>query len=149
MKKFNFFAFFFVSIFLTVIPCVSVSGQESYNVFTLQYFKQSVENMFAGDYDNAILSSTNVIRRDPNSSVAYTIRGRAYYEKNEMTNAINDCSQAVRLDRNNISALSIRANAYAKTGNLRRAITDWEAMLRINPENAEARENIELARLRQ
>ena len=136
-----FIAFLF---FFTVIP--NVNGQDSYNVFTLEYFKQSLECLMIGDYDSAIRNSTLVINRDPNSSVAYTIRGRAYFEKGDMTNAIRDCSQAVSLDRNNISALSVRANAYVKNNDMNRAIADWQAILRLNPDNEGASHNIELAR---
>jgi len=144
MKKRAIISLSLVLFFLAVIP--NAYGQETYNFYTLEYFKKSLECLVVGEYDNAILNSSNVIRRDPNSSVAYTIRGRAYFEKGDMNNAINDCTQAIRLDKNNISAFSIRANAYVRTGNLTRAITDWEAMLRINPENTEARQNIETAR---
>jgi tetratricopeptide (TPR) repeat protein len=140
------FSFFLLLSFFTIIP--NISGQ-TINIWAQQSFNKSVEYLIVGDYDNAILYSNDVIRREPNFSAAYTIRGRAYYEKNIMSNAISDCNQAIRLDRNSISALSIRANAYAKQGNLTRAIADWEAILRINPENTDARYNIELARLKQ
>ena len=144
MKIKAIFPFLAFLIFFTVIP--NVNGQDSYNVFTLEYFKQSLESLMIGDYDNAIRNSTFVINRDPNSSVAYTIRGRAYFEKGDMTNAIRDCSQAVNLDRNNISALSVRANAYVKTNDMNRAIADWRTILRLNPDNESASHNIELAR---
>jgi tetratricopeptide (TPR) repeat protein len=137
--------FFIVFIFTITL----IYGQDSYNVFTLEYFKKSLDDLIFGDYDSAIFNSTNVIKRDPNSSVAYTIRGRAYYEKNVMNNAISDCSEAIKLDKNNISALSIRANAYVKTGDMKRAIADWEAILRIYPDNFDAKQNIELAQRKQ
>ena len=136
------FALLFFMIFLTV---PHINAQDSYNIFTLEYFKQSVESLIMGDYDDAISQSTQVIRRDPNSSVAYTVRARAYYEKGDTANAIADCTQALRLDRNNVSAYSIRANAYVKNDDLNRAITDWRAILRINPESIDAEHNIELA----
>jgi Tfp pilus assembly protein PilF len=130
-------------LFLFFSAFQSVSGQD-YNMFTLDFFKRSIECLINGDYDNAIINSNNVIRRDPNSAVAHTIRARAYYEKGDMANAITDCTQAIRLDRNNISAYSIRASAYARAGNRDRAVSDWQAILRINPENHEAKRNIDL-----
>ena len=145
-KKLIFMVFLVIGLFSVVS---FASGQDSYNIFTLEYFKQSLESLIIGDYDSAIRNSSLVISRDPNSSVAYTIRGRAYYEKGEMTNAINDCTRAISLDRNNVSALSIRANAYIRAGNFTRAITDWETLLRISPENTDALRNIELAQRQQ
>jgi len=121
-------------------------GQESFNVHALEDFKKSLESLVTGDYDNAIRYSSNVIRREPTSSVAYTVRARAYFEKGDMTNTIADCTQAISNDRNNLSAYSIRAHAYTKSGNMNRAVADWRAVLRISPENAEAQRNIELAR---
>jgi tetratricopeptide (TPR) repeat protein len=124
---------------------LNASAQDSYNPFTLIYFRQSVESLLTGDYYEAIQNINNVIRRDPNSSTAYTIRARALFEMGYYAESIADCTQAIRFDRNNISAFSVRAIAYARTGDLRRAIADWESILRINPENTDALQNIELA----
>jgi tetratricopeptide (TPR) repeat protein len=132
----------FLLLFFT-IP--NLYSQDSYNIFTLEHFKKSVESLLLGDYDNAIIESTNVLRRDPNSSVAFTIRARAYYEKGVFANAIADCTQALSLDRSNVSAYSIRANSHVKNGDLNRAITDWRAILRINPECSNTEHNIEMA----
>ncbi|MDR1838912.1 MAG: tetratricopeptide repeat protein [Treponema sp.] len=129
---------FFVSVF-------QAYGQEKYNVHALEDFKHSLESLVKGDYDNAILYSSYVLRRDPDSSVAYTVRARAYFEKGDMANAIADCTQAINRDKNNVSAYLIRANAHAKNGSVNRAVSDWKAVLRINPENADAINNIELA----
>ena len=120
-------------------------GQESFNVHALEDFKKSLESLVTGDYDNAIRYSSNVIRREPTSSVAYTVRARAYFEKGDMTNAITDCTQAINCDKNNVSAYLIRANAHARNGSVNRAVSDWKAVLRINPENADAINNIQLA----
>jgi len=127
----------------------NASGQAEFNARALEYFKRSLECLIIGDYDNAVLNCTAVLRFEPNSAVTYTIRARAHYEKGDMENAIADSTQAIRLDRNNISAYAIRGSAHGRTGNLERAIVDWEAVLRINPENTDARQNIDLARKQQ
>jgi Tfp pilus assembly protein PilF len=142
-KKLLFFALLILFSFFTFIS--SLSGEESYNYYALEYFKRSLECLITGDYNNAINYCNQVIVRDPKSAVTYTIRARAYFEKNDMNNAIRDCTQAINLDKNNISAYSIRANAYAKNGNLNSAVSDWQAVLRLDPENENARHNIELA----
>jgi len=121
-------------------------GEESYNLHTLGFFRQSLESLSSGDYDNAILYSSNVLKRDPNSSVAYTVRARAYYEKGDTVNAIEDCTKAIYHDKNNVSAYSIRASAHAKNGNMNRAVSDWQAVLKINPKNTDAINYIELAK---
>jgi Tfp pilus assembly protein PilF len=122
-----------------------INGQESYNYYTLEYFKKSLESLVSGDFYSAINNCSQVLRRDPNSAVTYTIRARAYYEIGDMSKAIEDCTQAIRIDKNNISAYSIRANAYARANDKNRAVRDWQTVLRMNPENAEAKYNLELA----
>ena len=135
-------AIFFLLAFSAI---THVNGQESYNYYALEYFKQSLECLVTGDYYNAINFCSQVLRRDPNSAVTYTIRARAYYEIGEMAKSIEDCTSAIRIDRNNISAYSIRASAYARSNDMNRAVRDWQAVLRMNPENAEAKSNLELA----
>ena len=135
---------FLCLIFLfAVVP--NATAQEEYNPWALRYLRQSIEALVAGDYDEVITQSNLVLRIDPNSSVSYTVRARAYYEKGEMENCIADCNQAIRLDRNNLNAFSLRASAYAKMGVIDRAISDWEAVLRIDPENEVAQYNITIA----
>jgi len=138
--------FVLLSTFCFFAVITNASGQSEFNPRALEYFKRSLECLIIGDYDNAILNCTVVLRYEPNSAVTYTIRARAHYEKGDMENAIADATQAIRLDRNSINARIIRGNAYVRSGNFDRAIADWQAVLRIDPENTEARQNIELAR---
>jgi tetratricopeptide (TPR) repeat protein len=144
MKKNTAFWVFFLSFVISAVP-VMAQPVEEYNPWALEYFKRSLEYLVTGDYTNAISSCNEVLRRDPNSSVTYTIRARAYFESGYYDNAIADCTLGIRIDRNNIGAFSIRANAYARKGDRTRAIADWQAVLRLNPDNNEARQNIELA----
>jgi tetratricopeptide (TPR) repeat protein len=123
----------------------SLSGEESYNHYALEYFKRSLECLVTGEYNNAINYCNQVIFRDPNSAVTYTIRARAYFEKNDMNNAIKDCTIAIKLDKNNVSAYFIRGNAYAKKDNINMAVSDWREVVKLDPENESARHNIELA----
>ncbi|MCL2720143.1 MAG: tetratricopeptide repeat protein [Treponema sp.] len=134
--------------FFIFILNVHISAQ-NINHVTLENFSKSLECLMAGDFHNAILYSNMVIRSDPNSAINYVIRARAYYELNDYNRAIIDCDHAIRLDRNNSAAFTIRGNAYGQNGDLTRAISDWQAALRLNPNIEEARQNIELARLRQ
>jgi len=142
MKKIVFSVVLCVGLFMSVFQA---NGQSSFNVHALEDLKKSIESLIVGDYDNAIFYSSNVIKREPASSVAYTVRARAYFEKGDMTNTIADCTQAISHDRNNASAYSIRADAYVRNGNMNRAVSDWRSVLKISPENTVAQHNIELA----
>jgi len=140
--------FVLLSILCFFAVITNASGQSEFNPRALEYFKRSLECLIIGDYDNAILNCTVVLRFEPNSAVTYTIRARAYYEKGDMENAVADATRAISHDRNNISAYTIRGNAQARLGNTDRAIADWQAVLRIDSENTDARQNIDLARER-
>jgi len=137
-----------VILILTVI--IPFAGaQQPYNQVALEHFKQSLEYLMNGDYQNAIISSNNVLRIDPFSAVSYVVRARAYFELNDYDRVVADCTQAIRHDRNNAAAFVIRGNVHARRGDLQRAISDWQAALRINPDLAEAQQNIATARQQQ
>ena len=141
-KPISIFLFFLIFI---AIPNIHAQ-QQPYHHVALEYLKRSLEYMMVGDYHNAIISSNNVIRIDPNSAISYLIRARAYYELNDFYRAIIDSTQAIRLDRNNAAAYVVRGNAHIQNGDYTRAIADWQAALRINPNIEEAAQNIETAR---
>jgi len=140
------------TVFLCLFIFISIPyaySQQEYNHYALEHFKRSVEYMMRGDYNNAIISSSNVIRIDPNSAVAYAIRARAYFEINDIDRALADCNQAIKLDKKNAGAYNMRGNIYVKKGDYKRAISDWQAAIRIDPDLEEAKYNIELAKKEQ
>jgi len=143
MRKLVFTAFLFMC-FALIVP--NADAQQPYNHFALEHLKKSLEFLILGDYHNAVLSSNQLIRYDPNSAINYVIRARAYYEMKNYDMTIADCTHAIRIDRNNSAAFVIRGNAHGQKGDLNRAISDWEAALRINPNIDEAIHNIALAR---
>ena len=136
-KSLYVFSLVFLTVFL--MKPEYLKAQDTYNYYALEYFKKSLECLISGDYDNAILNCSQVLIRDPNSSVTYTIRARSYYEKGDMTKAIDDCTKAIGIDKNNISAYIVRAKAYSSRGSDDRAARDWLTVLRLDPHNDEAK----------
>ena len=141
--------FFTLSLCLFVFIINQQINAQNLHPTTLENLKRSIEYLMAGDYHNAVITSNQVIRADPNSAINYVIRARALYELNDYDRVIADCTHAIRLDRNNSAAFLIRGNAYGQKDDYTRAISDWQAALRLNPNIDEARHNIELALLRQ
>ena len=133
-------------VFFGFLCAGQIFAQDSFHPQALELFRSSLENLMTGDYEQAIVDSTGVLRFEPDSSVTLTVRARAYYETGNFERAINDATQAIRHDRNNISAYNIRANSYVKRGDFNRAIGDWNAVLRINPDNVDAVQNRDRAR---
>jgi len=120
-----------------------IYGQNDYNPKALAFFKSSLANLVQGEYEKAIADCNQVLRIDPDSSVTYTVRARAYFEIGDMDKVIADCTKAISNDRNNLSAFNIRASAYGRKGDYDRAVKDWQAVLRIDSTLVEAMENIE------
>jgi tetratricopeptide (TPR) repeat protein len=89
-------------------------------------------------YDLAIEDLTQAIRLDPNSSVAYVERGRAYSDKGDYDRAIADYNQALRINPDLAVAYNNRGNAYYNKGDYDRAIADYTQALRINPNYSNA-----------
>ena len=135
---------------LLIVLCLSflaipqVHAQDLHSEY-MALFRNSLENLLKGDYEQVVPDISRVIRRYPDFAIAYVIRARAYYEMGEFDRAIADCTLAIRYDRNNAGAYSVRAGAHVKKGDFNSAIADWRAVLRITPDNADAVTNIEQA----
>src|SRR5262249_20586272 len=99
---------------------------------------QSHTEISNGDYDRAIATTSEVMRLDPKSALAFISRGVAYERKGDMDRAIADYSEAIRLDPNNALASSNRGIVYAKKGDNDRAIADYNEAIRLNPNDANA-----------
>jgi tetratricopeptide (TPR) repeat protein len=84
-------------------------------------------------YDKAIEDYTQAIRLDPNSSIAYRERGKAYSDKGDQDKAIADYTQAIRLDPNYALAYNGRGAAYNNKRDYDRAIADYTQAIRLNP----------------
>jgi tetratricopeptide (TPR) repeat protein len=132
--------------FSLIIFTVSQAYGQEYDRNALRFFRSSVECLMKGNYTQAIEDSTRVLRIDPDSTVSYVIRARAYYELGDFERAIADSTAAIQRDRNNIGAYDIRANAHVKRGDTNRAIADWNAIIRIKPDAEDAALNLERAR---
>ena len=130
-------------LFLNFFIIQQVYGQTEYDPKALAFFKSSLVNLAHGEYEKAIADCNQVLRIDPNSSVTYTVRARAFFEIGDMDRVIADCTKAISNNRNNVSAFNIRASAYGIKGDYDRAIKDWETALRLDSGLDEAKVNIE------
>jgi len=139
LKKSIFTVLFFIAVSITYAQTNAQVAHE--------HFKVSLENLMAGDYQNAILRCNQALRLLPNHYLSYIVRARAHFELNDFEKAITDCTNVIRLDKNNSTAYSIRGNSYRKIGETEKAITDWETALKLNPNLEDIKTNIERARV--
>src|SRR5258708_1543808 len=64
------------------------------------------------EYDLAIVSFSDHIRKNPNDANGFTARASAYIGKREYDKAIRDCDEAIRLDPKNADTYISRGNAH-------------------------------------
>jgi tetratricopeptide (TPR) repeat protein len=105
------------------------------------YTNSGNANKNMGNWDQAIIDYTAVLRINPNNAAAYTNRGWAYLEKRMYDQAIEDLNVALRLDPSIAAAYSNRGWAYLEKGMYDRAIGDLNTALRLNPSMAAAYSN--------
>ncbi len=91
-----------------------------------------------GDYTRALASLDDIIRRHPNSALAYSNRGAVYFQIKKYDEAIKDYTQAIGLGQNDTVTVLNRASAYSKNGEFDLALDDCNAIIRVNPRNAVA-----------
>lgn len=112
-------------------------------------------NEFVGnaEYALAILEYTGAIALMPDYFRAYYRRGNAYYLSGDHKKAIADYDAAIKLSPGYAEAYYNRAIAYFNRGetnksinDIKKSIEDWETVLRIEPDNAQAKEYLEMAR---
>ncbi len=100
----------FQLVLLVWLSCVSVvSAQNSKQDGTLN---QWIVYAQRGDYDQAIVELTKIIKTHPDSADAYYDRGTIYAQEGKFDEAINDCNKAIELRPDYADAYYNRAVAY-------------------------------------
>jgi protein O-mannosyl-transferase len=84
---------------------------------------------------------TDVIKKYPNESGAYSNRGHYFRSNNDYVRAIGDYNKAIELDKNNYRAISNRGKAYFDLGKTEQALADMNRTLEIKPNFAEGLSN--------
>ena len=100
----------FQLVLLVWLSCVSVvSAQNSKQDGTLN---QWIVYAQRGDYDQALVELTKIIKTHPDSADAYYDRGTIYAQEGKFDEAINDCNKAIELRPDYADAYYNRAVAY-------------------------------------
>lgn len=82
---------------------------------------------------NSITLWSHELKLYPSATIAYNMRGIAYYGKGQFQDAIMDYNEAVKIDPTFKEALNNRGNALYNIGNYQQAIDDYSAALNIDP----------------
>jgi tetratricopeptide (TPR) repeat protein len=98
------------------------------------------------DYDHAIADHTAALALNPAAPEILCARGHAYRRKGDYDRAIEDYTVALGVKPDYRDALNSRGIVHYRMGAHKMAIKDWEAILKIDPNDAIARQSIEIAR---
>ena len=79
---------------------------------------------------------TEKIKEEPNNSIYYNNRGRAYRELENYEEAIKDYNEAIELDPNNSIYYNNRGRAYRELENYEEAIKDYKKAIELEPDEA-------------
>jgi tetratricopeptide (TPR) repeat protein len=102
------------------------------------YFDSGLASLNKKEYDKAIGDFTEVIRLDPNNTLAYVDRGLAYDNTGNYEKAVSDYTEAIRFDSDFAPSYFNRGIAYGKQGKYAKAISDFTEAIRLDPNFAPA-----------
>jgi tetratricopeptide (TPR) repeat protein len=87
--------------------------------------------------DEAVSFFSERIRRDPNDSYAFALRGRAWREEDELERALKDLNTALRLDPKNATWLANRGMVHDELDESSRALDDYDDAIKLEPREAQ------------
>ena len=94
-----------------------------------------------GKYDESIRCYTEAITLQPDFAEAYSLRGTALTEKDDLYNAIKDHNRAIRIQPNVSYLCVLRGITYGTKGRLVNAIRDFSQALKFDPSASDAHYN--------
>jgi tetratricopeptide (TPR) repeat protein len=91
-----------------------------------------------GYYEAAIEDFSKAIQLNPNSDIAYLLRGDAKFKLDQYEAAIEDFSKAIQLDPDNASAYNYRGTAKFHLNQYEAAIEDYSMSIQLDPDDINA-----------
>jgi tetratricopeptide (TPR) repeat protein len=108
------------------------------------YLERAELHLTLKRYDRAHAELTKAIERNPELVVAYVKRAETSLRLGKPGEGLEDANQALRLKPSDPAALFIRAKIHDSLESREMAIADYQEVLKADPENAEAREALNI-----
>jgi tetratricopeptide (TPR) repeat protein len=105
-----------------------------------------VAEMQAGDYERAIATFSDVIRRKPAFAEGWNKRATALFLAGELTKSLADCDEVMKRNPHHFGALAGYGQIYFRQQRYEKAIEYWTRALDVNPNLEGLEVNIELAK---
>ncbi len=92
-------------------------------------------------WSNSITLWSHELERNPNFSIGYSGRGKAYADMGENHKALDDLNKAIQYNPKDVLAYKTRANVYVKLGDYQKALKDLDKAIKVDPEFSEGYSN--------
>lgn len=98
----------------------------------------SMEAMRRGEYDTAIATLGEIVRRRPDNELAYALRVKCWQHKGDFDKAIADLTEALRINSSHPRYYIERGNAWVGRKLYEKAIADYDEAIRLAPSDEHA-----------
>ena len=92
-----------------------------------------VEQMQAGQFDAALATFSEIVRRKPAFAEGWNKRATVLFLMGENDKSLQDCDEVLKRNPNHFGALSGAGQIHLKLGNSERALEFFQRALRVNP----------------
>lgn len=104
----------------------------------LESLFNGIRNIAGKKYYEAIYDYNRAIELNPDSTYAYIMRGRVYYQKGDYDKALSDFNHAVAISPESVYALVTRGRINYRRRDYRSAIEDYTRVIDVDPGFSEA-----------
>jgi tetratricopeptide (TPR) repeat protein len=105
-------------------------------------YRKGVEQMSAGDLDEAIATFSRIIAQKPEFAEGWNKRATLYYLTGDMRKSLADCDEVIKRNPWHFGALSGYALIYMRTERYERALDYSRRALEVNPNLDSVRDNV-------
>lgn len=96
-------------------------------------FQRGVEQVQAGDLDEALVTFTDIIRRKPGFAEGWNKRATVLFLLGQHQASLADCRQVLKRNRLHYGALSGMGQIYLQLGEFEQALLHFQRALKVNP----------------
>ena len=96
-------------------------------------FANGVEQMSAADFDQALASFNEIVRRKPAFAEGWNKRATLYFMLGQFEKSLRDCDEVLKRNPHHFGALSGAGQIHLQLGNLRSALEYFRRAVDANP----------------
>ena len=115
---------------------------DTQNDKTADLLQRVLDSMSAGELDDALSASTEIIESDPEFAEGWNKRATVYYLMGRYDESVRDIHRTLQLEPRHFGAISGLGLIFLRTGDLPAALDAFRKVLDISPQSANARRSV-------